>query len=55
MGRLQAGFEVRLIEAELPGLRRYARALIGKSEGDTAEVQAPGGVREYEVLVVRYV
>ena len=32
-----------------------ARALIGKSEGDIAEVQAPGGVREYEVLVVRYV
>jgi transcription elongation factor GreA len=32
-----------------------ARALIGKSEGDTAEVQAPGGVREYEVLVVRYI
>jgi transcription elongation factor GreA len=32
-----------------------ARALIGKSEGDTAEVQAPGGVREYEVLIVRYV
>jgi transcription elongation factor GreA len=32
-----------------------ARALIGRSEGDTAEVQAPGGVREYEVLVVRYV
>ena len=32
-----------------------ARALIGKNEGDTAEVQAPGGVREYEVLAVRYV
>ena len=32
-----------------------ARALIGKSEGDTAEVKAPGGVREYEVLAVRYV
>jgi transcription elongation factor GreA len=31
-----------------------ARALIGKSEGDTAEVQAPGGLREYEVLAVRY-
>ena len=31
-----------------------ARALIGKGEGDTAEVQAPGGVREYEVLAVRY-
>jgi transcription elongation factor GreA len=32
-----------------------ARALIGKSEGDTADVQAPGGVRSYEVLGVRYV
>ena len=31
-----------------------ARALIGKGEGDTAEVQAPGGKREYEVLAVRY-
>ena len=31
-----------------------SRALIGKSEGDTAEVQAPGGVREYEILAVRY-
>jgi transcription elongation factor GreA len=32
-----------------------ARALIGKSEGDTADVQAPGGVRSYEVVGVRYV
>ena len=31
-----------------------ARALIGKSEGDTAEVQAPGGIRSFEVLAVRY-
>ena len=31
-----------------------ARALIGKSEGDTVEVQAPGGVRGYEILSVRY-
>jgi transcription elongation factor GreA len=31
-----------------------ARALIGKYEGDAAEVKAPGGVREYEVLAVRY-
>ncbi len=31
-----------------------ARALIGKYVGDVAEVQAPGGVREYEVLDVRY-
>jgi len=32
-----------------------ARALIGKYAGDTAQVQAPGGIREYEVLDVRYV
>ncbi|MEH6458901.1 MULTISPECIES: transcription elongation factor GreA [Chitinimonas] len=32
-----------------------ARALIGKSAGDVAEVQAPGGIREYEVLDVKYI
>ena len=32
-----------------------ARSLIGKSAGDVAEVQAPGGVREYEILDVKYV
>ena len=32
-----------------------ARALINKVEGDVAEVQAPAGVREYEILAVRYV
>lgn len=31
-----------------------ARALIGKTEGDTADVHAPGGIRSYEVLGVRY-
>lgn len=31
-----------------------ARALIGKYAGDIAEVQAPGGVREYEILDVKY-
>jgi transcription elongation factor GreA len=31
-----------------------ARALIGKEEGDSAEVQAPGGVRRYEIVAVRY-
>jgi transcription elongation factor GreA len=32
-----------------------ARALIGKYSGDVAEVQAPGGVKEYEILDVKYV
>jgi transcription elongation factor GreA len=31
-----------------------ARGLIGKSEGDVAQVQAPGGLRELEILEVRY-
>jgi transcription elongation factor GreA len=32
-----------------------ARALIGKEAGDTAEVQAPGGLRYWEITAVRYV
>lgn len=32
-----------------------ARALIGKQAGDVAEVQAPGGIREYEILDVKYI
>ncbi len=32
-----------------------ARALIGKTAGDVAEVQAPGGVREFEILDVKYI
>jgi len=31
-----------------------ARALIGKYSGDLAEVQAPGGVRAYEIIDIRY-
>lgn len=32
-----------------------ARALIGKFAGDVAEVEAPGGIREYEILGVKYI
>ena len=32
-----------------------ARALIGKEAGDVAEVQAPGGLRHWEIVGVRYV
>ena len=32
-----------------------ARALIGKEQGDTAEVQAPGGLKRYEIVAVHYV
>lgn len=32
-----------------------ARALIGKEAGDVADVQAPGGIKSYEIVEVRYV
>jgi transcription elongation factor GreA len=32
-----------------------ARAMIGKEEGDSFEVSAPGGSRSYEILKIRYI
>ena len=32
-----------------------ARALIGKMAGDVAQVQAPSGIREYEIIEVLYI
>jgi transcription elongation factor GreA len=32
-----------------------AKALIGKSSGDVAEVRTPGGVKEFEIVDVKYV
>jgi len=32
-----------------------SRALIGKEKGDVVEVRVPGGVREYEILDIRYI
>ena len=31
-----------------------AKALIGKSAGDVAEVRTPGGVKEFEIVDVKY-
>ena len=31
-----------------------ARALIGKENGDIVDAQTPGGVKQYEILDVRY-
>lgn len=47
--------EADLKEAKVSVTSPIARALIGKYAGDVVEVQAPSGVREYEVLEVRYV
>jgi len=51
VGDDEADLEHGLVSVSSP----IARALIGKSEGDVAEVRAPGGVREYEIIEVRYV
>jgi transcription elongation factor GreA len=32
-----------------------ARAMIGKEAGDTADVQAPGGIKRYEIVEVKYI
>jgi transcription elongation factor GreA len=50
VGEDEADLKQNLISITSP----IARALIGKYAGDIAKVQAPGGVREYEVLDVRY-
>ena len=51
VGDIEADIRANLISVSSP----VARAIIGKSEGDVVEVQAPGGVREYEVLSIRYI
>ena len=51
VGDDEADIKVNKISISSP----IARALIGKYAGDIAEVQAPGGVRELEILDVRYV
>jgi transcription elongation factor GreA len=47
--------EADLKESKVSITSPIARALIGKYAGDVVEVQAPSGVREYEVLDVRYI
>jgi len=51
VGDDEADLKLGLISISSP----IARALIGKSEGDMAEVRAPGGVKSYEIMAVRYV
>jgi len=50
VGEDEADIKLGLLNVNSP----IARALIGKNEGDVAQVQAPGGLREYEVVSVRY-
>ena len=49
-GEDEADLERGLLNNRTP----LARALIGKDEGDSVEVNTPGGQRRYEVLSIRY-
>jgi transcription elongation factor GreA len=51
VGEDEADLKLGLINVSSP----IARALIGKEEGDSVEVQAPGGSRNYEIVSVKYI
>ena len=51
VGEKEADINLGLLSVTAP----IARALIGKKEGDVIEVNAPGGIVEYEVLAVSYI
>ncbi len=50
VGELEADIRLGLISITAP----ISRALIGRSEGDVVQIEAPGGRRSYEIVVVRY-
>ena len=50
VGDLESDIKQGLISVSSP----IARALIGKHEGDTITIEAPGGQREYDIIAVRY-
>jgi transcription elongation factor GreA len=50
VGPYEADLAKKLLSVQSP----IARALIGKSVGDTTEVRAPGGIKSYEVLEVKF-
>ncbi len=50
VGEDEADLKLGLINVSSP----IARALIGKEEGDSVEVQTPGGLKRYEIVAVAY-
>lgn len=50
VGDLEADIKLGLIAISSP----VARALIGKHDGDSVTIEAPGGTREYDIISVSY-
>ena len=51
VGEPEADLERGLLNIKSP----IARAMIGKDEGDSVEVKAPGGAKSYEIISIRYI
>lgn len=51
VGDIEADIKRKLISVSSP----IARAMIGKEEGDVATVNAPAGIREYEIIDISYI
>jgi transcription elongation factor GreA len=51
VGDIEADIKLNKIAVSSP----IARAMIGKEEGDVATVNAPAGIREYEIIDVKYI
>lgn len=51
VGDLESDIKQRLISISSP----MARAMIGKNEGDSITIEAPGGNREFDIIAVRYI
>ncbi len=51
VGEPEADIEKGLLNIKSP----IARALIGKEEGDSVEVNTPGGTKSYEILSVKFI
>jgi transcription elongation factor GreA len=51
VGEDEADIKINKISITSP----VARALVGKAEGDIAEVQTPGGLKTYEIIEVKYI
>jgi transcription elongation factor GreA len=51
VGDLESDIKQRLISISSP----MARAMIGKHEGDSITIEAPGGNREFDIISVKYI
>ena len=47
--------EANIKEGKISVISPVAKKLIGKYEGDEVRVETPGGIKEYEIITVKYI